>query len=63
MQRAYSSEKTLMLERPRARGEQVTEDEMAQWHYRLKGHEFEPILGDSESGVLQSMMSQRVGHD
>ena len=52
-----------MLERPRARGEQVTEDEMAQWHYRLKGHEFEPILGDSESGVLQSMMSQRVGHD
>ena len=41
MQRADSSEKTLM---PRKDGEQeekgATEDEMAGWHHRLDGHEF-----------------------
>ena len=26
----------------------ATEDEMVGWHYRLNGHEFEQILGDSE---------------
>ena len=26
----------------------MTEDEMAGWHHRLNGHEFEPTLGDSE---------------
>ena len=26
----------------------MTEDEMAEWHHRLKGHEFEQTLGDSE---------------
>ena len=26
----------------------VTEDEMAGWHHRLNGHEFEQTLGDSE---------------
>ena len=26
----------------------VTEDEMVGWHHRLKGHEFEQTLGDSE---------------
>ena len=25
-----------------------TEDEMAGWHHRLNGHEFEQSLGDSE---------------
>ena len=40
-----------------------TEDEMAGWHHRLTGHEFEwtPEVGDG--GVLQSIGSQRVGHD
>ena len=26
----------------------MTEDEMAGWHHRLNGHEFEQVLGDSE---------------
>ena len=26
----------------------VTEDEMAGWHHRLNGHEFEQTLGESE---------------
>ena len=41
--------------------------EMVGWHHQLNGHEFEQILGDSEGqgslGLLQSMGSQRVGHD
>ena len=44
----------------------MTEDEMVGWHHRLNGHEFEQAPGDHEgqgSGVLQSMRSQRVGHD
>ena len=36
----------------------TTEDEMVVWHHQLNGHEFEQI-----PGVLQSMESQRVGHD
>ena len=43
-----------------------TEDEMVGWHHRLAGHEFEqaPGVGDGRgAGVLQSMGSQRVGHD
>ena len=28
--------------------EGVTEDEMARWHHRLNGHEFEQTPGDSE---------------
>ena len=43
----------------------MTEDEMAGWHHRLNGHEFEQTLGDGEKrekpGVPQSMGSQRVG--
>ena len=27
----------------------ATEDEMVEWHHRLKGHEFEQTLGDSEA--------------
>ena len=45
----------------------MTEDEMAGWHHRLDGHEFEctPGVGDGqgEPGVLPFMGSQRVGHD
>ena len=45
----------------------MTEDEMAGWHHRLNGHEFEqaPGVGDGQGkpGVLQSMGLQRVGHD
>ena len=26
----------------------MTEDEMVGWHYRLNGHEFEQVPGDSE---------------
>ena len=26
----------------------MTEDEMAGWHHRINGHEFEQALGDSE---------------
>ena len=40
---------------------------MVGWHQQLNGHELEKILRDSEgqgnSGVLQSMGSQRVRHD
>ena len=39
----------------------TTEDEMVGWHHRLNGHEFE--LGTGKPGVLQSMGSQRIGHD
>ena len=42
----------------------MTEDETVGWHHRLKGHEFEKTLGDSEGQeVLQSMGSQRVRHN
>ena len=39
---------------------------MVGWHDQLNGHEFEETPGDGErqgSLVLQSMGSQRVGHD
>ena len=45
----------------------TTEDEMAGWHHRLGGHEFEwtPGVDDGQGvpGVLQFTESQRVGHD
>ena len=41
LQRADSLEKTLMLGGLGAGGEGATEDEMAGWHHRLDGHEFE----------------------
>ena len=41
----------------------MTEDEMAGWHHRLNGHEFEQTLGDSEGqGSLVFMGSERVRH-
>ena len=41
---------------------------MVAWHHRLNGHEFEQAPGygegqGSQPGMLQSMESQRVGHD
>ena len=43
------------------------EDEMAGWHHRLDGHEFEQVPGDGEGQgilvLLQPMGSQRVGHE
>ena len=40
---------------------------MVGWHYRLDGHEFEQTPENSEvtgePGMLQSMGSQRVGHN
>ena len=42
----------------------MTEDKVVGWHHRLNGREFEEILGvGNEQGSLQSMGSQRVGHD
>ena len=44
----------------------MTEDEMAGWHHRLNGQEFEstPDVGDGQGGcVLQLHGLQRVGHD
>ena len=45
----------------------MTEDEMVGWYHQLNGHESEQTLGDGEGqgrlGMLQSMGSQRVGHD
>ena len=40
---------------------------MVGWHHRLNGHEYEQALGvgygQGKPGVLQSMGSQRFGHD
>ena len=44
----------------------MTKAEMVGWYHRLDGHEFEHAPGVDEPGkprVLQSMGSQRVGHD
>ena len=43
-----------------------TEDEMVGWHHHLDGHEFDGHWSrwwTWKPGVLQSMGSQRVGHD
>ena len=45
----------------------MTENEMVGWHHQLNIYEFEQTLGDREGqgrpGMLQSMGSQRPGHD
>ena len=45
----------------------TVEDEVVWWHHQLNGYEFEPDPGDGEKqgslAMLQSMGSQRVGHD
>ena len=45
MWRTDSWEKTLMLERLKAGGEGMIEDEMVGWHHQLDGHEFEQAPG------------------
>ena len=56
-----------MLRKTESREDKGTiEDEMVGGYHRLSGHEFEQTLGDGEgqgSLVLQSMGSQRAGHD
>ena len=47
MQRTDSLEKILMLGKIEGRRRRGEEDEMAGWHHRLNGHEFEQTLGDS----------------
>ena len=54
------------LQRLRAGGEEVTEDEMVGWHHRLDGHEFEQVLGvGDKQGSLAccSLWGCRVRHD
>ena len=44
----------------------TTEDEMAEWHHRLDGHEFEqaPGVGDGQGSlVCCSPWGHRIGHD
>jgi len=64
MQRIDSLEKTLMLGGIGGQEEKgMTEDEMAGWHHRLDGREFESTLGVGDGQALRFMGSQRVGHD
>ena len=47
-------------------GKGVTEDEIVGWHHRFNGHKFKQTLRYTEGqkpGVLQSIESQRVGHN
>ena len=41
----------------------TTEDEMAGWHHRLNGREFDTWVWTGRPGVLWFMGSQRVGHN
>ena len=55
MRRVDSLEQTLMLGRDWGQEEKgMTEDEMAGWHHRLDGHEFEwtPGVGDEQGGLV-----------
>ena len=67
MGRTNSMEKTLMLGKIRAGGKGGDRGKMVGWHHKLSGHEFEQTPGDSVGqgslASLQSMGSQRVGHD
>ena len=52
----------------RQKEKKVAEDEMIGWHHWLNGHELGQTPGDGEgqgglAGMLQSMGTQRVGHD
>ena len=66
MRRADSLEKTLMLGKMQEE-KGTTQDEMVGWHHWLDGHEFEQSPGGwlwtGEPGVVQTMGSQRVGHN
>ena len=48
MRRVDSLEKTLMLGGIRDRRKRGRQDEMARWHHRLNGREFEWTLGDGD---------------
>ena len=67
MQRIDSLEKTLMLGGTGGQEEKgTTEDEMAGWHHRLDGPEFEWTLGvgDGQGGLAcSSQWNCRVRHD
>ena len=67
MQRVDSLEKTLMLGGIEGRRRRGRQDEMAGWHHRLDGYEFEQTLGDGEGqgnlACCKSMELQRGGHD
>ena len=66
IQRTDSLEKTLMLGKIEGRRRRGRQDEMAGWHHRRNGHEFEQTLGDGEGqGSLAccSPWGRRVGHD
>ena len=56
-----------MLGKIEGRRRRERQDEMVGWHHQLSGQEFEQALGDGEGtgkpGMLQSVGSQRVGHD
>ena len=41
----------------------MTEDEMVGWHHQLNGHEFGSWWWAGKPIMLQSIVSQRVGHD
>ena len=53
MQRTDSFERPWRWERLKAGGEGTTEAEMAGWHHRLNGHEFEqaPGVGEGQGGL------------
>ena len=61
------SEKTLMLGKIGPEEKGTTEDEMAGWHHRLDGPEFEQAPGDGEAQGSLSCYSlwgcKRVRHD
>ena len=71
MQRADSLEKTLILGKNEGKG--MKEDEMAGWHHRLNGHEFERTLKDSEGqgslaccsplGCKESEMTEQLNNN
>ena len=46
---------------------EASEDEVFGWHHQPNRHKFDQTLGDSEGqgsqALLQSMGSQRIGHD
>ena len=56
MQRTDLLEKTLMLCKGWRQEEKgVIDDEMIGWHYPLKEHEFEKVLGDGEGQPLKAV--------
>ena len=66
LRRADSLEKTVMLERLKARGEGDDRGRMVGWHHRLDGHVFEqaPGVGDGqESLACCSPWGCRVRHN